>query len=311
MIAKQIKGKDFYGVLSYNQKKVNRGEGSIIDSNILTGSVVQQTKDFNVVRQLRPNLAKAVYHVSLNLSYSDKLSDDDFGNLGRDYLHAMGFSDNQYIIYKHTDQEHSHIHIVSNRVKFSGDVVSDAQDYKRSEVIVRKLERKYNLSELIRHEVSSNLSKGEIERCLRTGDVPERLELQNIINEILNKSISLNQFQQELRKKGVKIKLNQASNGTISGISFEYKNINYRGSKVHRSLSWKNINNKFEKNEQKRDHSAISAIDVRDRENSKEASRTIRTTDRNWQNYSEKSEHNVGENEDDAIRKRRKKGKRF
>ena len=41
MIAKQIKGKDFYGVLAYNQKKVDKGQGCIIDSNIAPGSVVQ------------------------------------------------------------------------------------------------------------------------------------------------------------------------------------------------------------------------------------------------------------------------------
>ena len=237
MIAKQIKGKDFYGVLSYNQKKVDRGEGSIIDSNITMGSVVQQTKEFNIVRQLRPNFAKAVYHVSLNLPYQDKLNDEDFGKLGRDYLEGMGFNDNQYVIYFHIDQEHSHIHLVANRIKYSGDLVSDSQDYKRSEALVRKLEKKYNLTELIQKEESNVLSKGEIERCLRTGNLPERLELQNLIFEILNQNVTLEQFQKKLKQKGIKLKLNQGANGTISGVSFEYKNIAYKGSKVHRSLS--------------------------------------------------------------------------
>ena len=208
MIAKQIKGKDFYGVLAYNQKKVDKEQGSIIDSNLSPGSVVQQTKEFNIVRRLRPNLSKVVYHTSLNLPYSDKLSDDEFGNLARDYLEGMGFDNNQYIVYKHTDQDHSHIHIVANRVKFSGDVVSDSQDYKRSEILIRHLEKKFKLTELIQKEESNVLTKGEIEKCIRTGQVPERLELQNIITEILKQNLKLNEFVEKLKTKRINTKLN-------------------------------------------------------------------------------------------------------
>ena len=109
--------------------------------------------------------------MSLNLPYEDsnKLSDEKFSNLARGYLEGMGFDENQYIIYKHFDQDHLHIHIVANRVNFSGNVVSDSHDYKRSESLIRKLEQKYNLSELIRKEESNVLSKGEIEKHIVTG----------------------------------------------------------------------------------------------------------------------------------------------
>lgn len=269
MIAKQIKGKDFYGVLIYNHKKIITDFGVVLDSNINMGTIVQQTKEFNVVRQLKPNLAKAVYHTSLNLPYTDTLTDEEFTNLARDYLEGMGFQDNQYIIYKHIDQEHSHIHIVANRVKFSGDVVSDSQDYKRSEALVRKLEKKYNLTQLIPKQESNVLSKGEIEKCLRTGNVPERLELQNIILEILNQNVNLKDFVKKLKRKGVQVKLNQSSTGYISGISFEFKATNYKGSDVHKKLSWNNIKVKLNNYEQIRDHSTIPEITTGIRANEK------------------------------------------
>jgi len=135
------------------------------------------------------------------LPYSDKLTDDEFGNLARDYLEGMGFDDNQYIVYKHADQDHSHIHIVANRVKFSGDIVSDSQDYKRSEVLVRQLEKKFKLTQLIQKEESNVLTKGEIEKCIRTGEIPERLKLQNIITEILKQNLHINDFLEKLNKK--------------------------------------------------------------------------------------------------------------
>lgn len=258
MISKQIKGKDFYGVLKYNQNKVDKGEAIILETNLSSKSVVNQTKEFNIVRQQKPNLSKAVYHVSLNLPYTDKLTDEKFADLAREYLDGMGFDSNAYIVYRHFDTEHSHVHVVTNRVKFSGEVVSDSQDFKRSEALVRKLEVKYNLTQFIAKQESNVLSKGEIEKCLRTGNVPERLELQNIIFEILNQNNSLEEFIKKLKRSGVKAKLNKSSTtGYISGISFEFKGINYKGSDVHKNASWNNIKTKIRNYEQDRNHSIV------------------------------------------------------
>ncbi|MBB1192059.1 hypothetical protein DNC80_00020 [Flavobacterium sp. SOK18b] len=264
MIAKQIIGKDFYGVLKYNRNKVDKGEAIVLDSNLSTNSVVKQTKEFNVIRQLKPNLSRAVYHVSLNLPYSDseKLSNEDFASLNRDFLEGMGFDDNQYIIFLHFDTDICHTHFVANRVKYDGNVVSDSKNYQRSEELVRQLELKYNLTKLILKEESNVLSKGEIEKCLRTGDIPARLELQNIIFETLNGNINLELFIKKLKERGVDTKLNQSSTGYISGISFLYKEIPYKGSDVHKKISWQNIKTKLNNYEQIRDHSTVPEIDA-------------------------------------------------
>lgn len=286
MIAKQIKGKDFYGALSYNQKKVDRGEGSVLETNLTSNRVVMQTKEFNVIRQLKPNLSKAVYHTSLSLPYTDSLSDKEFTNLASNYLEEMGFNDNQYIIYKHTDQDHAHIHIVANRVKFSGDVVSDSQDYKRSQALVRKLEMKYNLTVLKENKESNVLSKGEIEKCLRTGNIPERLQLQQIIFQILANKIPFEDFQRELRKKGISLKFNTSKEGKIMGISFTYKETSYKGSKIHRSLSWNNLKTKLY--EQNRNNSTVSEINSGIKGSKKD-------TTRDTSQHSEISKNNSGE----------------
>jgi hypothetical protein len=298
MISKQVKGVDFYGVLKYNQNKVDKGEAIILDTNLSSKKVVNQTKEFNIVRQQKPNLSKAVYHVSLNLPYNDanKLSNREFSNLACDYIKGMGYIDNQYVIYKHSDQEHSHVHIVANRVKFSGDVVSDSQDYKRSEALVRKLEKKYNLTQFIAKQESNVLSKGEIEKCLRTGNVPERLELQNIILEILNQNVNLNDFVKKLKGKDVQVKLNQSSTGYVSGISFEFKATNYKGSDVHKKLSWNNIKIKLNNYEQIRNHSINPEVTTGTRANEKNAVGTFNSTERNRKESNAQPKLNLEEN---------------
>lgn len=297
MIAKQAKGADFFGVLKYNQNKVDKGEAVILDTNLSSESVVKQTKEFNIVRQQKPNLSKAVYHVSLNLPYEDsnKLSDEKFANLARDYLEGMGFDENQYITYKHFDQDHSHIHIVANRVNFSGNVVSDSHDYKRSETLIKKLEQKYNLTELVRKEESNVLSKGEIEKCLRTGESPDRLVLQSIINELLKQHLTMHEFFEKLKGKEIEVKLNKSSTGLVSGISFKYKEVTYKGSKIHRSLSYNNLIKKLKPNEQERINNPISANNTEIGKTREETRRTFSPTEEFSRNYSRKSENYLGE----------------
>lgn len=297
MIAKQAKGADFFGVLKYNQNKVDKGEAVILDTNLSSESVVKQTKEFNIVRQQKPNLSKAVYHVSLNLPYEDsnKLSDEKFANLARDYLEGMNFKANQYIIYKHFDQDHLHIHIVANRVNFSGNVVSDSHDYKRSETLIRKIEQKYNLTELVRKEESNVLSKGEIEKCLRTGESPDRLVLQSIINELLRQHLTMHEFFEKLKGKKIGVKLNKSSTGMVSGISFKYNEITYKGSKVHRNLSYNKIIQKLKPNEQDRINNSISANSTEIGKTREETRRTFSPTEEFSRNYSRKSENYLGE----------------
>ena len=244
MIAKIIKGKDFYGVLAYNDQKVGQGKAHIIDANIGLGSTVENTNTFNAVRALRPNLGKAVLHVSLNLPYQDTLSDREFANLGHDYLREMGFDDNQYIIYRHHDQKHHHIHIIANRVGYSGKVVSDAKDLFRSKKILRKLEVDYGLTQLdgtiVKKE--SPISQKEIEKVLRTGNAPIRYILLEKVEHAVHKSVDTESFIEKLHAQNVRPRFNiSRTTGRVSGISFEYDGVIYKGSTLGRGYSWNAI----------------------------------------------------------------------
>ncbi|WP_431126268.1 relaxase/mobilization nuclease domain-containing protein [Flagellimonas flava] len=259
MIAKQIKGKDFYGVLAYNERKVEQGMGYVLDTNISYGETVDMTQEFNIVRQLRPRLGRAVYHVSLNLPYEDKLSDKKFVSLGNDYLKGMGFDDNQYIMYRHSDQEHEHIHIIANRVKFSGELASDSKDYERSERLVRKLELKYGLSQLedVQLTRKASITHQEIQKAFRTGEAPIKLMLQHHLENAILNSRNTTELIRELGKNKIHPKFNIGkSTGRVTGISFRYDDVIYKGSTLGRKYSWNNIIKRVNY-EQDRDHTII------------------------------------------------------
>ncbi|MEM8926735.1 MAG: relaxase/mobilization nuclease domain-containing protein [Bacteroidota bacterium] len=243
MIGKIVIGKDFYGVLAYNEKKVEEGVGYVIDSNIGHSTSVNMTNEFNLVRQLRPGLGKAVFHVSLNLPYSDQLNDKDFASFGCDYLMKMGFDNNQFIMYRHTDTKHEHIHIIANRVRYSGKLTSDSNIKRRSRAVLNELELKYGLTQVLGVSNSKkSLDQKEIEKTLRTGAAPTKLFLQNQIGSIILKARDTKEFIELLKADKISPRFNVSkTTGRVSGISFNHQGIIYKGSTLGKQYSWNSI----------------------------------------------------------------------
>jgi hypothetical protein len=156
MIAMQKIGKSFMGALGYNLKKMNLlandERAELLDTNFTSLSLGRIRQEINLIRQLRPNLNRYVYHTSLNFSKDEiqPLDNQLLLSIAHDYLEANGFTNNQYLIFRHYDADHPHIHLLVNRITFNGGVVSDSNNYKKSEAILRKLEVKYNLLNVLR-----------------------------------------------------------------------------------------------------------------------------------------------------------------
>lgn len=108
---------------------------------------VSITQSFVAQAKLKPNLAQSVCHISLSFSTQDisKLSDELMVKVAREYLQKMGAKDTQYIVARHFDKEHPHIHLCFNRVDNHGKTISDKNDRHRSTKICRELTEKHGL----------------------------------------------------------------------------------------------------------------------------------------------------------------------
>lgn len=246
MIAKAIKGKGFRGAVAYDLQK---GKSVLLDSNMSAkekGSVNAFAKEFGAVRALRPQLKKAVCHVSISLHPDENLSDSDWCKVAQTWLNDMGFTDNQYLVSRHTDTKHPHIHILVNRIRLDGSVVSDSHDYKRQKAVMRKLEKEFGLMQVknSREAERSSPKKGELEQAIRRQEPSVRMLLQEIISNTLSKPMHLKDFISELQKNNVEVKLNQASTGTISGISFSMNDVSFKGSKLGKGFTWNALKQK-------------------------------------------------------------------
>lgn len=232
------------------EAKLNGGVAELIDSNMLSQNARNLAKEFGMIRSLKPNLSKVVYHASLSINPQEQLSNEQFMEIAKEYLHEMGFENSQYAIYRHYDREHPHIHIIANRVDMDGKVVSDKWDYKRSENIVRQIEQKHGLIQVASSSnvLESSLSKGQVELFRRTQTIPVKKQIQLILKDAISTAGSINELLHELNQHGVEMKLHKNQNEQVFGASFELEGICLKGSSLGRGYSWIQINKQITDN---------------------------------------------------------------
>ena len=151
MIAKIGRSANLYGALAYNQLKVENENGRILFANKMIEtasghySVAQLAQSFAPYLIANRNTEKHTLHISLNPDPNDKVSDDKFREMAELYMKEMGYGEQPFIVFKHTDIDRSHIHIVSVCVDEQGKKISDKFEKIRSMNVCRELEKKYNL----------------------------------------------------------------------------------------------------------------------------------------------------------------------
>jgi hypothetical protein len=151
MIAKIGRSANLYGALAYNQLKVENEKGEILFGNKIIEtangnySVAQLAQSFTPYLIANRNTEKHTLHISINPDPKDKVSDDRFMEMADVYMHEMGYGQQPYVVFKHTDIDRSHIHIVSVCVDEQGKKISDSYEKMRSMNVCRELERKYGL----------------------------------------------------------------------------------------------------------------------------------------------------------------------
>ena len=151
MIAKISATENLGGALGYNFKKVEKGEANIL----LTAELYQSKEGRYTIEDVLADMEalipkncrtkKTVFHCSLNPHPDEKLSDEQLTQIAKEYMEALGYGNQPYIVFKHNDIAREHIHIVSLRIDGEGKKINDKFEKRRSKQITDALERKLGL----------------------------------------------------------------------------------------------------------------------------------------------------------------------
>ena len=151
MIAKISATENLGGALGYNFKKVEKGEANVLLAQGLyqnkeeTYTMAEVFADMQALIPEKCRTKKTVFHCSLNPHPDEKLSEEQLVQIAKEYMEALGYGNQPYIVFKHSDIAREHIHIVSLRVDSRGQKINDKFEKRRSKQITDALERKYNL----------------------------------------------------------------------------------------------------------------------------------------------------------------------
>lgn len=178
MVAKISIGSSLYGVLSYNGEKMNKEQGRVLGANkiILPADgqidIARMVENFNAFMPKTGKTKKPVLHISLNPHPDDRLTEQQYEILAREYLEKLGFGEQPYIIYKHMDIGRHHIHIVTVNVNELGKRLNQDFLFRRSKKITTEMEEKYNLHKAQREKITLDMP---IKKVDPSGDIKRQV----------------------------------------------------------------------------------------------------------------------------------------
>ncbi len=200
-----------------------------LDSNAAIATSMQGQADDKPGRKL----ANPVYHISLNFAQGDgaRLTDGLMAEIAREYMRRMGIVNTQYIVCRHTDTAHPHLHIVANRVNNDGHTISDSNDNRRSVDICRQLTQEYGL-----HIANG---KDKVRRDRLRGKDRIRYRIYDAVKAALATCRSWSELDKMLNRQGIQIRFRyDTARGRIIGISFTADDCTFSGLKIDRSMSF-------------------------------------------------------------------------
>lgn len=237
MIAKISSGEGFGGLVSYANDILKKDAVIVASDGVSLTSNATITANFKAQAKARPSLRKFVGHISLSFSPDDKdkLDDQKIAEIAKEYMRRMGIVNTQFVVFRHHDQPHPHVHIVYNRVDNDGNAIMGDSNFTKSAAITKALTREFGLT------FGKDKSKVRRERLKNKDAVKYRLY--DEITAALEDSLSWQELRKALLAKGITFDLIKNADGSIRGVTFTdtRHNITFAGSKIDRSLSFAKI----------------------------------------------------------------------
>ncbi|MBS1532562.1 MAG: relaxase/mobilization nuclease domain-containing protein [Bacteroidetes bacterium] len=151
MVAKFETGSSLRQTLNYNEQKVRKGTAEFLGAvNYLLSDPAltfeRKLAGLENLAQLNERVTRNSIHISLNFDPSEQLTNEQLKSIAEAYMEQIRLGEQPYLVYRHRDAGHPHIHVVSVKVRPDGRRV-DTQNIGRneSEVARKNIERQFGL----------------------------------------------------------------------------------------------------------------------------------------------------------------------
>jgi hypothetical protein len=192
MVARIVSGKSIRGILNYNEYKVQDREAELLLAASFPRPAAElkfksKLERFEKLTCLNERTRTNALHISLNFSNRDVLDSDLLCRIAGDYMEAIGFGDQPYLVYRHYDAAHPHIHIATVNIDPDGNRIETHNIGRyQSEKARKELEEKYNLTraEDQKQETAFMLRPALLEKAVY-GKRETKLAISSIVREVV------------------------------------------------------------------------------------------------------------------------------
>jgi hypothetical protein len=275
MVARINSGKSIKGALNYNEQKVAQGKAELVmvaNYPMDRSALDDAQKLFVLQRQARLNerVVTNCVHISLNFETNEKIAPAVIDKIVQDYMAQIGFGEQPYLVYRHQDAAHPHLHIVTTNIQPDGERISlHNLGREKSEPAREAIELKYGLirargrgsNQQVRHELEQ-LKPGSVTRATY-GREETKKAITQIVTLALQKYnvTSLPELNAVLNQFGVKADRGNEQSNTYRHGGLLYRMIDEQGrhigvpikaSKIYNSPTLKKLETRFEKNKERR-----------------------------------------------------------
>ncbi|TXE13506.1 relaxase/mobilization nuclease domain-containing protein [Algoriphagus aquimarinus] len=109
----------------YNENKVEQGVAELLLAQNYPMKNAEQTADLRLkyllkLANLNSRTSVNAVHISLNFAPGEDIEKEKLQNIAKEYMRGIGFENQPFLVYKHTDAGHPHLHIVTTNIELDG-----------------------------------------------------------------------------------------------------------------------------------------------------------------------------------------------
>jgi hypothetical protein len=225
MYAKIKTNKCVRSTLYYNEKKQALSKAQCLAAENFVKDLDQLTykdKLYHLRRltSLNDNVVHNGLHISINFHPMDKLSDKDMVQIATTY---MKLGHQPYLVYRHTDVAHAHLHVLTTTVQNDGTHLSQSWNYTRSKSITKELDQSWHLVQSQEKQAEKQTQRQALK--ISYGETATMPALSNVLDKVLPhyKYTSLDELNAVLRLYNV-----EAYRGKEDSYLHQHRGLIYR-----------------------------------------------------------------------------------
>jgi hypothetical protein len=232
MVAKITIPKSIEATLNYNEKKVQKGAAECLHAgNYLSEAknmnFYQKLNGFEMLNNLNSRATTKTIHISLNFDPSEKLSNNKLIEIANVYMEKVGFGQQPFLVYKHEDAGHPHIHIVSTTIQADGSRINTHNiGRNQSEKARKEIEQQYGLIKAERQQqlMKPGIKPVDAQKAVY-GKSETKRSISNVVGAVFSqyKFTSLPEFNAALKQFNV-----VADRGKEEGRIYKNRGLVYR-----------------------------------------------------------------------------------